>query len=227
MTTNGSLPTTVRSVVGGPFSGPDMPKRRLITSSIDRLFPNRALLEVLSLLLLHPTEDFYQSEIVRRSGHTLLQVQRALRRIEDAGLAHATRRGNRVYYTANQAHPVYEDLKGLVLKTVAFGDALRDGLEPMREKILMACIFGSVASGSEGPASDVDLLVVGDVSSRKLAGVIGPLARRLNREVNQLVYTPQEFRKRIAEGDRFVSDLIAGQLLWLIGDRDVLTGMVE
>jgi len=204
-----------------------MPRQRVITDSIERIFPNRALLEVLGLLLLHPAEEFYQSEIVRRSGRTLLQVQRALRRIEDAGLVQTTRRGNRAYYTANQAHPVYEELKGLVLKTVAFGDALREGLESVRDKIQMACIFGSVASGTEGPASDVDLLVVGDISSRKLAGVIGPLSRGLNREVNQVVYTPAEFRKRLAEGDRFTTDLIAGQLIWLIGDRGVLAGMAK
>lgn len=204
-----------------------MSQRRLVTDSIDRLFPNRALLEVLSLLLLHPAENFYQSEVVRRSGRTLLQVQRALQRIVDSGLAEVTRRGNRVYYTANQAHPVYQEMKRLLLKTVAFGDALREALEPIRDQILIACIFGSVASGKEGTASDVDLLIVGDVSSRKLAGLTGPLARGLSREVNPLVFAPREFKSRLAHGDRFATEVLKGPLIWLIGNQDVVAGMVE
>ncbi len=204
-----------------------MASKKPATASIERLFPNKALLDVLGLLLLHPGEEFYQSEIVRNTGQSLLQVQRALRRIEDSGLARATRRGNRIYYTANRDHPVHEEMKGMIMKTVAFGDALREGLAPIRNQILLACIFGSVASGREGSTSDVDLLIVGEVSSRKLAGVIGPLARTLGREVNHLVYKPHEFRRRILEGDRFLTDVIQGPLIWLIGNRDVAAGMAE
>lgn len=204
-----------------------MASKKPATASIERLFPNKALLDVLGLLLLHPDEEFYQSEIVRNTGQSLLQVQRALRRIEDSGLARATRRGNRIYYTANRDHPVHEEMKGMIIKTVAFGDALREGLAPIRNQILLACIFGSVASGREGVTSDVDLLIVGEVSSRKLASVIGPLARALGREVNHLVYKPHEFRRRILEGDRFLTDVIQGPLIWLVGNRDVAAGMVE
>lgn len=104
-----------------------MARKKPATDSIERLFPNRALLDVLGLLLLHPDEEFYQSEIVHDTGHSLLQVQRALRRIEDSGLARAARRGNRIYYAANRDHPVHEEMKGIIVKTVAFGDALRIG----------------------------------------------------------------------------------------------------
>ena len=195
--------------------------------SIVRLFPNRALLDVLGLLLLHPGEEFYQSEMVRRTGSTLLQVQRALQRIKDAGLLQAMPRGNRVYYTAVQDHPVYEELKGMLLKTVALGDAVRDGLEPVRDKILAACIFGSVAAGAESAASDVDLLIVGEVNSRRLAGILGPLGRALGREINQAVYPPAEFRRKVRRNNRFLTDLLAGPQIWLIGDRDDLARLAQ
>lgn len=65
-------------------------------SSIESIFPNRTLLDALSLLLLHPGEKFYQREIAERTGMTPIEIQRALRHIEAAGLATKVRRGNRV-----------------------------------------------------------------------------------------------------------------------------------
>jgi DNA-binding transcriptional ArsR family regulator len=80
-------------------------------STLAELFPNPALVEVLSLFLLHPEEGFYQRGIAEATDNVLRQVQRALQRIERAGLVTKTRRGNMVYYKAERMHPAFEDLK--------------------------------------------------------------------------------------------------------------------
>jgi len=196
-------------------------------SAIARLFPNQALLDVLAILLLHPEEEFYQREIALKTGRTLVEAQRALRRIEDAGLLRARRRGNRVYYAAQRGHPAFEDIKRLLLKTVALGDALRDGLAPLREKVRIAFVFGSVASGTESPSSDIDLFVVGGLSSRRLASVLGRLGRQLGREFNPVLYPPAELRQKAKAGNHFVQQVLAGPKIWLIGSDDVLARLVE
>jgi predicted nucleotidyltransferase len=171
---------------------------------------------------LHPETAFYQSELAEKTGNTLLQVQRALRRIEAAGLVSRTRRGNRVYYAAERQHPVFEDLKRIALKTVGLGDALREALKPFQDKVRLAFIFGSFATGTEVAVSDVDLLLVGDLTSRQAARALGPLGRELSREFNPVIFPAREFRQKAKRGNRFIRELVAGPKIWLMGTTDDL-----
>jgi predicted nucleotidyltransferase len=194
--------------------------------SLAKLFSSPTVLEVLSVLLLHPGREFYQREIAEMTSSTLLQVQRALGRIEAAELVTSTRRGNRVYYAAKRHHPVYEDLKRIVLKTVGLGDALRDALQPLHEKIHLAFVFGSFASSTESVSSDVDLLVVGELTSRQASRVLGPVGRELGREFNPVIFPAKEFREKARRGNRFVQELVSGPKVWLIGTHDDLKGLI-
>ncbi len=198
------------------------PKR----SSIESMFPNRALLDTLSLLLLHPGEEFYQREIAERIGRTVLEVQRALKRAESAAIVTKSRRGNRVYYTANRNHPAFGDLKNLLLKTSALGDALRGALAAIESRIVVAFIFGSFAVGTESPSSDIDLLVVGTLSSREASHILGALGRKLGREFNPLVYTPEDVRSGMKRGSRFIQEVVTGPKIWLVGNEDELERLV-
>jgi predicted nucleotidyltransferase len=175
-TTNRSQSTTKRSQL----------------SALAELFPNPALVKVLSLFLLHPEEEFYQRGVAETTGNALLQVQRALKRIERAGLVTKTKRGNMVYYKADRMHPAFEDLKRVFLKTVALGDVLREALAPLVEKVKLAFIFGSIAQGRETAQSDIDLFLVGELSLRETTKILGPVTSEIGREFNPVVYPPDE-----------------------------------
>ncbi|MGD9496869.1 MAG: nucleotidyltransferase domain-containing protein [Armatimonadota bacterium] len=94
-------------------------------------------------------------------GVNLSAVQRELGNLLAAGVVRRRRDGNRVYYQAERASPLFPDLQGIVLKTVGLADVLRAALEPVRECIEVAFVFGSVAAGEAGAESDVDLTVIG------------------------------------------------------------------
>ena len=202
------------------------PNSKPVVPSLAKLFPNPTVLDVLSVLLLHPETEFYQRQLADRTHSTLLQVQRALRRIEAAGPVTRTRRGNRVYYTAERHHPVFEDLKRIALKTVGLGDALREALHPFRDKVHLAFVFGAFASGTEVASSDVDLLLVGELTSRQASRALGPVGRELAREFNPVIFPASEFRQKARRGNRFIQELIAGPKVWLIGTPDDLTDLV-
>ena len=68
-----------------------MAKATAITHSLARLFPNPAILDILALLILQPHQRFYQTQIAELTQCSLLQTQRALRRIHDAGLVDKNR----------------------------------------------------------------------------------------------------------------------------------------
>ena len=191
-------------------------------SSLSRLFPNPAVLDILGLLLLHPDRRFYQREIAQQTRCTVLQAQRALNRIVDAGLVEKRREGNRVYYWAYRDHPAFEDLKRVLIKSVALGDQLRATLQPLGDRIRLCFVYGSVAAGSEHGASDVDLFCVGDLTSREATKVFGPLGRELGREFNLVIYKEREFRDKAKGDNPFIQNVLSGPKIWLIGSDDEL-----
>ena len=211
LTTNRSQSTTKRSQL----------------STLAELFPNPTLVKVLSLFLLHSEKEFYQRGIAETTGNALVQVQRALKRIERTGLVTKTKRGNIVYYKADRMHPAFEDLKRVFLKTVALGDVLREALAASADEVQLAFIFGSLAQGRETAQSDIDLFLVGELSLRETTKLLASVVSELGREFNPVVYPPEEFKKKARENHHFITEVIKGPKIWLIGNEDELAKLAE
>lgn len=174
---------------------------------------------LLGLLLMRPDQDFHVREISRLTGVDAGNAQRALKRMEQASLLRSSRSGNQVRYKANRACPIFPELQGIVRKTVGLADVLRAALDPLSKRIEVAFVFGSVARGEEGPASDIDLMVVGNVSFDDVVVTLHPLHERLGREINAVVMKRPEFRRRLKEGS-FVARVMGGEKLMLLGTLD-------
>jgi predicted nucleotidyltransferase len=95
-------------------------------------------------------------------------------------------------------------------------------LDDRSAEIEIAFIFGSFAQGAESPESDIDLFVVGDISGRELAQLLGPAKERLGRELNPVRMTASEFRDKLQKGDAFLNRLLDEPLIFLIGGEDEL-----
>ncbi len=74
--------------------------------------------------------------------------------------------------------PIFSELRSIVLKTVALTEPLRAALEPLRQRIKLAVVYGSVAKDADTAFSDVDLLVVADdLTLEEIYRVIAPVER--------------------------------------------------
>lgn len=104
---------------------------------------------VLAVLYGHVGEFFYQRQLARRTDIALGPVQREIRQLLNAGLVKKTTLGKQTLYCANQASPVFAEIKGLVAKTVGMHDVFDESLSPLRRKINLAFVYGSVARSSE------------------------------------------------------------------------------
>jgi len=175
---------------------------------------------VLSVLYGHIGEAFYLRQLARLTNITLGAVQRELRQLVDAGLVSRKTVGMQIFYTANQESPVFAEIKSLIIKTVGMHDVLLAALAPLRKKIIVAFVYGSVAQSSESTRSDVDLMIVGTVDFGDVVEKIAEAQRILNREINPTVYSVKEFRKKLREN--FLMTVLAGKKLFIIGDENVL-----
>ncbi len=172
---------------------------------------------VLALLYTHPDERFFLRQISRRAGISPGSLHRELIRLAKAGILQRNVSARQVHYQANPECPIFPELKSLVIKTVGMGDVLRSALEPMRRRIEIAFVYGSVARGDWRKQSDVDLLIVGDVDFSEVVAELGPSQKVLGREVNPTVYSSAEFKSKLAGGHHFLSSVLDQSKLFLIG----------
>ena len=182
---------------------------------------------VLALLYSHVEEPFYLRQIARTAGGGLGAVQRELKKLSEAGIIRRTVRGRQVYYQANPECPVYSELKSLVVKTVGVGDVLRAALVPLSDRINVAFLFGSLARGGEHSSSDADVMIVGDVTFAEVVSVLGRAQETVRREINPLVYPPEEFQSKLTADHHFLKKVLEESKFFLIGDEYELAKLVE
>src|SRR5207249_8917501 len=129
---------------------------------------------VLALFFSRADEAFYLRQVVRYVGAGLGAVQRELRRLSEAGIIRREVRGRHVYYQANFECPIFGELHGLVVKTAGVADVLRSALAGLVARTATSFVYGSLAKGTGQAASDVDLMVVGDVTFAEVVAALGP-----------------------------------------------------
>ena len=175
---------------------------------------------VLAVLYGHVGESFYLRQLSRRTGISLGPVQREIRQLVEAGLVTKEMLGAQTFYSANQAGPVFQEMRSLVAKTVGVHDLLLEALSPLVRKINVAFVYGSVARSREAGASDIDLMIVGRVEFGDVVECLGEAQKMLNREINPTVYSVREFASK-SRGS-FLKTVLSEKKLFLIGDEDVL-----
>jgi predicted nucleotidyltransferase len=118
-------------------------------------------------------------------------------------------------------------LRGLVVKTVGVADTLRAALAGLAERIQVAFIYGSVAKGQERRASDVDVMVIGEVSFAEASEALGGSQKTIGREVNPSVYAPADFRAKLAAKHHFLSSVLKSDKIFLIGGERELARLAK
>jgi predicted nucleotidyltransferase len=180
---------------------------------------------VLGWLLGHADEAYYLRQIARLTGAGLGAVQRELEQLTAAGLVQRTARGRQVYFQANRDAPVFPELRSIFAKTVGLADVLREALAPLGDRGLVAFIFGSAARGELRVASDIDLVVVGEIEFATVVGALAQAQERLGRDVNPSVYPPAEFRDKLARKHHFLTAVMREPRVFIIGGDDELGGL--
>ena len=183
---------------------------------------NKTRRVILGLLFTNTHEAYHLRGIVRLTGIGQGTIQRELKRLTEAGILTREVRGHQTYYRANSECPIFPELRGLVVKTVGVADKIRTALKPVEDRIRIALIYGSFASNTDTSASDVDLLVIGELQLRDIVRALGDLQQALGREINPTVYSPQEYQTKLSEGHHFLTSLQNEPKIYLIGDEDEL-----
>jgi predicted nucleotidyltransferase len=175
---------------------------------------------VLSLLLLNPDKRYHVREIARITGTVAGTLHKELARLAEAGILSKEKIGNQVQYYADRDCLVFDELASILRKTAGFVEVIADALVSLRENIDVALVFGSMASDKASSSSDIDLLIIGDVSFAGVSKAIYPCQKILKREINPKVYTRKDWKKLVDKKDSFAKEIIKQPKLFIIGTKD-------
>lgn len=178
--------------------------------------------KLLALLLLRPDEEFHVRELGRMTGLSAGSIHRELKAMAASGLLSQKRVGNQVLYQADQTCPIFEELASIFRKTAGLADLLRNALHGLRDKIDIAFVFGSMASGKQIPSSDLDVMVLGKVQLLDVVKALASVADSLGREVNPVVSTSEKFAADFRAAKRFAVRVMDDDKVFVIGDENEL-----
>ncbi len=175
--------------------------------------------KVLGLLYGQPNRSFYTKEILRLTGMGVATIKRELDRMLAAGILTMTRIGNQHHYQANPDCPIYADLIAIVKKTIGVAELIRLALAPVQDQIVWAFVFGSVASSKETTGSDIDLMVIGDVTFSDVVTALYPTQQELGRDVNPKIYSREEWHEMSATKDAFFREVMQKPRMDVMGGQ--------
>jgi len=189
---------------------------------LDKLLGSRLRARVIGWLFSHADERFYVRELTRILEEDATNLSRELAKLEALGIVSSEHEGQQKYYRPNPRCAVFDELVGLAVKTTGIGDVLREALIPYARKIQAALIYGSVARREHSAESDIDLLIIGEVSLEVMLPTLTELEATLSREINLVTLTQAEFAQRVAEQEPFLVSVLNSPKIFLVGDEAAL-----
>ncbi len=200
--------------------GPIIPKMgsKEIDDSLGAALFSGVQQRVLGALFSNPDQSFYGNELLRLTKSGKGALQRELARLQRVGLINMQVIGKQKHYQANKAAPIFEELRGIVVKTFGLADVLRNALLPHSSGIEVAFVYGSVAKRNDRAHSDIDLFVVSEnLSYQDLMKALEPAESRLGRKINPTLHSRAELARKRAEGNSFVTRVLEQAKIFIIG----------
>lgn len=154
------------------------------TMMLDALITGKTRIRLILRFFLNPSTSSYLREIAAEFNESTNAIRIELKRFVDAGLLTEWRRGGKVFYSANKAHPLFAEIHSIVQKTLGI-DKLLDELIKKVGAVKRAFIVGDYAKGVD--SGIIDLVLAGqgiDVAflhglAMRVEGLIGRKIRYL------------------------------------------------
>src|SRR4030065_285222 len=192
---------------------------------LNKLFSSKTRVEILKLFLFNPNNSFYQRQISNLTAKSIRGVQREVDKLNRMGLIERLIQGNRIYYKLNKKCSITQDLKNIFFKSVGIAEVLKDNFKEKGIKI--AFIYGSYAKGEESLLSDIDLMAVGDISSKELSSILSKPKKELMREINYVVFSLNEFINKAMQKDHFLNSMLKNKKIYITGSEHELKRLIK
>lgn len=176
---------------------------------------------ILELLFLNPGESFHLRGIAARTGVPPSSLHSMLPNLLRLGLLRTAGGSGGKRYQANLELPGAVELGRLIAQYSLPTDRLRQVANSL-PSVVAAAVFGSYAFGSAQSESDIDVLIVGEISRIEAQASFNKIAREFSKKINVTVLTREEFKSQAPLESSFVAEVLSNPLIPLKGDLHAL-----
>ena len=195
---------------------------------IDALFGSKTRVKLLHLFLNNPGKAFYVREITRLIDEQINSVRRELANMMTVGIVLSDSADNKLYYEVNQKYEYFEPLRQIFGESTAKTSErnIKSKDVSWQDKLMqLPGLRLAVAAGAlvRGSASNIDLLLVGDLQQTKVASLLKEIERAESRELNYSILTYDDFYYRLSVRDKFITEITSGACIVLVDTEQVLS----
>jgi Fe2+ or Zn2+ uptake regulation protein len=167
---------------------------------LKRLFTSKVRIKLLTVFLNNPDQDFFIRELTRRLDEQINSVRRELDNLKKIGLLTSKTKNRKKYYTVNKNFILFNELKTIVNKGDTASNSLSESIQKLGQVDLIL-----LSGHFVNKASEVDLLVVGDINKQKLASY---LDKELDASIKFSLMPKEDFLYRIKLNDKFILEFL-------------------
>jgi predicted DNA-binding protein YlxM (UPF0122 family) len=156
------------------------------------LISSKTRIKLLTRFFFNPQTRSYLRELAKEFNLSTNAVREELNQLRNTKLLKSEKNGRQVYYTANQKHPLYDELKSMVGKVMGI-DQVIDGIVQRLGDLEKAYLIDDYAEGKD--TGIIDLLLVGDIDQYHLNDLSRKTERYIKRKIRSLVVSQKEYQQ--------------------------------
>ncbi len=159
---------------------------------LDTLISSKTRINLLLKFFLNPESTAYLRSLSDEFGESTNAIRLELNKFEEAGMLSTTNQGNRKFFKANKNHPLFPDIRNIILKTVGIDQVIEHVIKNLGnpEKVYLT---GDFVKGKD--STIIDLVIVGDIKKDILISLIEKAEEKINKRIRYIHYDSVDFKK--------------------------------
>ena len=156
---------------------------------LDALISSKTRIKLLLKFFLNPESSSYLRSLEGEFGESTNSIRIELNRFEDAGMLHSFNDGNRKMFKANIGHPLFKEVRNIVLKHTGIDRIVEHIVERLGD-LDRVYLTGDLAKGIN--AEIVDLIFVGNPDREYLTNLVSKAEKIAERKIKYVIYSIEE-----------------------------------
>jgi hypothetical protein len=167
--------------------------KKITRNMLKSLITSETRIKLLMKFFLNPKNVGYLRQLANDFGESTNGIRLELNKLADADILSSSFEGRNKIYKANVDHPLFEDLRNIVLKSTGIDKVISNIIQKMG-KLQIAFIRGDYAIGKNSGL--IDLVIVGEnLNLNELERVRSKTENLINQKISTLILTLVEYEK--------------------------------
>lgn len=167
---------------------------------LDSLITSKTRIKLLLKFFLNSSTKAYLRGLADEFGESTNSIRLELNHLEEAGLLQSETEGNKKVYQANSLHPLFNDIRSLVLKHSGITQVVDEVIVRIGD-IHKAWITGDFARGVD--SEQIELVVMGrNIDTDYFVSLVRKVEILIRRKINYLIILPEAEEQYVTDHEK-------------------------